>query len=76
MSVFRSRRHSDSLCAGTETQVFDFMQHFTIVHPEFSRRFGAGDFPPSSITFCNSDSRIMIRPPTLVRCNLPWLSQA
>jgi hypothetical protein len=39
------------------------------------RRFGAGDFPPSSMTLCNSDSRIIVREPTFVRCNFPWLSQ-
>ena len=28
---------------------------------------GDGDLPPSSMTFCSSDSRIIVRPPTFVR---------
>lgn len=35
-----------------------------------------GDLPPSSTTRSNSDSRIMVRLPTLVRRNLPELNQA
>jgi hypothetical protein len=39
-------------------------------------RVGAGDLPPTLMTFRSSDSRIIVREPTFVRCNFPWLSQA
>ena len=42
----------------------------------FLWRRGAADLPPSSITLCSSDSRIIVRPPTLVRCRRPCESHA
>ena len=41
----------------------------------FDLRGGGADLPPSRMTRCNSDSRIIVRLPTLVRFNLPLLSQ-
>src|SRR6266542_2578753 len=37
---------------------------------------GAGDLPPSRITFASSLSRIMVREPTFTRCKRPCESQA
>ena len=43
---------------------------------EWRECLGAALFPPSSITFSSSLSRIIVRPPTFVRRNLPLLSHA
>jgi hypothetical protein len=40
------------------------------------QRAFVGDLPPSSITLSNSDSRIIVRLPTLVRRNFPELNHA
>src|SRR5438874_8851940 len=50
------------------------LRRLCLHHPFLLR--GRCDFPPSSITFESSDSRIIVRPPTFVRCSFPLLSQA
>jgi hypothetical protein len=56
------------------SDVYERIKHYRQSNPPARR--GAGDLPPSSIIFCNSDSRIIVREPTLVRCNRPCESQA